>query len=108
MLKAARAQGRPMMVIAMITAATSQPNAIQAPPIRIQRMLRMMETGCMANLLGLRHTAQYRGGANGAVGLAFADERASRAPCATSPARPRTRRRAPAALWRAQAACCRW
>ena len=35
---AARAHGMPMMVTAMITAATSQPKAIQAPPSRIQMM----------------------------------------------------------------------
>src|SRR6185437_10968527 len=44
---AALAQGRPMIVTAMITAATSQPNAIQAPPNRIQNRLRRMETGGM-------------------------------------------------------------
>src|SRR5579872_2847950 len=32
MLNAARVHGRPMMVIAMITAATSHPKAIQTPP----------------------------------------------------------------------------
>ena len=32
MLNAARAHGMPMMVIAMITAAISQPTAIQKPP----------------------------------------------------------------------------
>ncbi|MGY3346036.1 hypothetical protein ACVWYK_004805 [Bradyrhizobium sp. USDA 4470] len=36
-----------MMVIAMVTDATSQPNAIQAPPTRIQMMLSRMETGDM-------------------------------------------------------------
>jgi hypothetical protein len=34
-------------VIAMMTAATSQPNAIHAPPITIQRMLRRSDTGDM-------------------------------------------------------------
>src|SRR5579872_1456343 len=47
MLNAARAQGRPMMVMAMMTEATSQPNAIQAPPIRIQSRLSRSETGAM-------------------------------------------------------------
>ena len=37
-----------MMVMAMMTDATSQPSAIQAPPIRIQNTLSRMETGCMA------------------------------------------------------------
>src|SRR5271170_4622466 len=40
MLKAARAHGRPMMVIAMITAATSQAIAIHKPPNTIQSRLR--------------------------------------------------------------------
>ena len=39
MLNAARAQGRPMMVIAMMTAAISQPTAIQRPPKTIQNRL---------------------------------------------------------------------
>ncbi len=34
-----------MMVIAMMMAATTQATAIQAPPSRIQRMFRAMETG---------------------------------------------------------------
>src|SRR4029077_16358740 len=38
MLIAALAQGRPIMVIAMITAATIQATAIQSPPNGIQRM----------------------------------------------------------------------
>src|SRR4051794_26009763 len=40
MLNAARAQGRPTMVMAMITAASAQPAAIQRPPKTIQRILR--------------------------------------------------------------------
>src|SRR5271168_5145607 len=40
MLKAARAHGRPMMVIAMITAATTQATAIHKPPNTIQSRLR--------------------------------------------------------------------
>ena len=39
-----------MMVMAMMMAATSQPNAIQAPPIKIQSMFSRMETGCMTSL----------------------------------------------------------
>ena len=50
MLNAARAQGRPMIVIAMMMAATSQPNAIHAPPSTIQRTFRSSETGDMALL----------------------------------------------------------
>ena len=46
-LNAAFAQGRPMIVIAMMMAATSQAAAIQAPPKKIQNRLRRMETGCM-------------------------------------------------------------
>src|SRR6185312_12966885 len=38
MLIAALAQGRPIMVIAMITAATIHATAIQSPPNAIQRM----------------------------------------------------------------------
>ena len=49
-MNAARAQGRPMIVIAMMTAATSQPNAIHAPPSTIQRTFRSSETGDMALL----------------------------------------------------------
>ena len=48
MLNAARAQGIPMIVIAMTTAATSQPNAIHAPPRTIQMILSSSETGDMA------------------------------------------------------------
>src|SRR4051812_28338393 len=40
MVSAARAQGRPTMVIAMITAASSQPSAIQTPPVKSHRTLR--------------------------------------------------------------------
>src|SRR5271167_2557132 len=39
MLKAARAHGRPMMVIAMITAATTQATAIHKPPNTTQSRL---------------------------------------------------------------------
>src|SRR6516164_8065760 len=48
MVSAARAQGRPMMVIAMITAAISQPAAIQNPPNRIHRRFRTRLAGDMA------------------------------------------------------------
>src|SRR5215472_15677934 len=47
MLNAARAQGRPTMVIAMTMAATSQPKAIHAPPKKIQRKFSSSDTGCM-------------------------------------------------------------
>src|SRR3954447_19141129 len=40
MLNAARAQGRPMMVMASRIAAMTQPAAIQIPPVTIQRTLR--------------------------------------------------------------------
>ena len=43
--KAARAQGRPMMVIARMTAAISQPIAIQSPPVTIQSTLSSRLTG---------------------------------------------------------------
>ena len=54
MLNAARAQGIPMIVIAMMTAATSQPNAIHAPPRTIQMILSSSETGDMAETLSWR------------------------------------------------------
>src|SRR5919108_3488734 len=41
MLNAERAQGMPMIVIAIRTQARSQPAAIQRPPVRIQRMFRI-------------------------------------------------------------------
>ena len=47
MLKAARAQGMPTIVIAITTAAISQPNAIHAPPSTIQSTFRSKETGDM-------------------------------------------------------------
>src|SRR5260221_11908970 len=47
MLNAARDQGRPIMVMAMMMAATTQPNAIHTPPRSSQRMFRKMETGGM-------------------------------------------------------------
>src|SRR5215510_3154969 len=43
MLNAALAQGKPIMVIAMTTAAITQPNAIHKPPKTIQSRLRRME-----------------------------------------------------------------
>jgi hypothetical protein len=46
-LNAARAQGRPMMVIAMMTAAIIQPTAIHRPPNRIQMMFSSSETAGM-------------------------------------------------------------
>ena len=46
-LNAARAQGRPMMVIAMITAAIIQPAAIHRPPKTIQSTLSSSERGDM-------------------------------------------------------------
>ena len=51
MLKAARAQGSPMIVIAMITVAISHPSAIQMPPVRIQSTFRTMLTGDIRALL---------------------------------------------------------
>src|SRR5215471_4935888 len=47
MLKAARAQGIPMMVIAMITAAISHSTAIQRPPNTIHARLNRMDNGDM-------------------------------------------------------------
>jgi hypothetical protein len=56
-LNAALAQGRPMMVMAMTTAAIIQPKAIHAPPSRIQKIFRRMETGCMRLLRSARRVA---------------------------------------------------
>jgi hypothetical protein len=50
MLKAARAQGMPTMVIAMITAAISQPMAIQMPPKIIHNRLSSSDRGDMVVL----------------------------------------------------------
>src|SRR5580658_1952925 len=50
MLKAARAQGRPMMVIAMMTAATIQATAIQTPPKTSHSRLSRTDTGDMGLL----------------------------------------------------------
>ena len=50
MLKAARAQGMPTMVIAMITAAISQPMAIQMPPKIIHSKLSSSDRGDMVVL----------------------------------------------------------
>jgi len=47
MLKAARAHGMPTMVMAMITAAISQPMAIQMPPKIIHNRLSSKERGDM-------------------------------------------------------------
>src|SRR5580700_8293462 len=50
MLKAARAQGRPMMVMAMMTAATIQASAIQTPPKTSHNRLSRTDTGDMGFL----------------------------------------------------------
>jgi hypothetical protein len=47
MLNAARAHGIPMMVIAMITPAITQPSAIQKPPNRIHSTLSRNDRGDM-------------------------------------------------------------
>src|SRR5450631_560472 len=47
MLKAARAHGRPIMVMAMMKAATTQAAAIHRPPKTIQSMFNNIETGGM-------------------------------------------------------------
>jgi hypothetical protein len=52
----------PTIVIAMMTAAISQPNAIHAPPRTIQRTFRSNETGDMAfhlHLAGTRRKPEY-------------------------------------------------
>src|SRR6202043_1997024 len=62
MLKAARAQGRPMMVMAMMTAASSHAAAIHTPPRRSQRRFSKMETGGMRFLPGFEGSAFAPGG----------------------------------------------
>src|SRR5260221_1705574 len=57
MLKAARAQGRPMMVIAMMMAAMSQPTAIHQPPKMTHRTLRRRLTGDMSGFLAAASAA---------------------------------------------------
>src|SRR5258708_18634832 len=57
MLKAARAQGRPMMVIAMMMAAMSQPTAIHQPPKMTHRTLRRRLTGDMSGVLAAASAA---------------------------------------------------
>src|SRR5262249_23747121 len=47
MLKAARAHGMPMIVIAMMTAAISQHTAIHRPPNTIQKTLRIRDRADM-------------------------------------------------------------
>src|SRR5215510_9892011 len=44
MLKAARAQGKPMSVTTMMSAAIAQPTAIHRPPNRIQSRLRRIDS----------------------------------------------------------------
>src|SRR6266700_574012 len=64
MLNAAPAHGRPMMVMAMITAATSQARAIQTPPSSSQRTFSKIETGGMrlssTEATRARNSATYR------------------------------------------------
>ena len=55
-MNAARAQGIPMMVIAMITAAISQPIAIQTPPKIIHNTLSSRERGDMVLFPQMRST----------------------------------------------------
>jgi hypothetical protein len=53
MLNAARAQGRPIIVIAMIAAAMSHATAIQMPPKNIHRRLRRSDKGDMGAVRSL-------------------------------------------------------
>ena len=50
MLSAAQAQGRPMMVIAMMTAAITQASAIHSPPKTIHKMFKSSESGPMGSI----------------------------------------------------------
>ena len=67
MLNAARAQGMPTMVIAMMIEAMTQPTAIHRPPNRIQATLSRNDRGDIACSLsaGLAHTRQKVGTAAG-------------------------------------------
>src|SRR5271169_3383957 len=58
MLMAEKAHGRPIMVIAMMTAAISQPTAIHRPPKTIQRTLSNNDSGLISHLF---HGAPYLG-----------------------------------------------
>ncbi len=67
MLNAARAQGMPTMVIAMMIEAMTQPTAIHRPPNTIQATLSSNDRGDIACSLsaGLAHTRQKVGTAAG-------------------------------------------
>ena len=54
MLNAARVHGRPTMVIAIRTAAITQPSAIHRPPKTIHNMFSKSDTGDMYSLRSLR------------------------------------------------------
>src|SRR6516225_171331 len=62
MLNAARAHGIPMMVIAMTTAAISQPTAIQRPPKTIHKRFSTRETGDMTPYLDCERAPAIGGG----------------------------------------------
>ena len=50
MFSADQAHGRPIMVIAMITAAITQASAIHRPPKTIHKMFRSKETGPIGSI----------------------------------------------------------
>src|SRR5262245_21033336 len=62
MLNAARAHGMPMIVMAMMMEATTQPTAIQSPPNTIQATLSRSDRGDMSGLLAARDCACAKGG----------------------------------------------
>src|ERR1051326_5260049 len=72
MLNAARAHGMPMMVIAMITEASSQPAAIQAPPQTIHSRLSSREKSDIADPRASPATRRRRriGSASDNMGIA--------------------------------------
>src|SRR5215813_9531560 len=79
MLNAALAQGRPTMVIAMTTAAITQPSAIHKPPQTIQSRLRRREMRdiAMRRPTTTRLTAGARGPATPVTAARFAGSRAT-------------------------------
>ena len=85
MLKAARAQGMPMMVIAMTTAATPQPIAIHTPPSTSHNRFSSSAIG----VIGYRPVAH---GMIGTVEMAFCGEPSIRRQPLAPKANPRPQR----------------
>src|SRR5882724_1523339 len=60
-----------MIVIAMMMAATSQPNAIHAPPSTIQRIFKSNETGDIAHLYLARSAIEIEKGGAGLIQISL-------------------------------------